>query len=57
MLLIEVSCLAITNVADKESKKAEKYQQLAGEMLRTYNQMIPVVFGVSGIVSNNKEAI
>ena len=37
ILLIKVSCPADTNVADKMGKKVEKYQRLAGEMLRTYN--------------------
>ena len=58
ILLIEVSCPADINVLDKENEKITKYQRLAGEMSRTYCQpavIIPVVFGVSGVVSNNQK--
>ena len=59
ILLIEVSCPADINVADKEGKRVAKYQQLAREMSRTYHQdvaIIPVVFGVSGIVSKQQRS-
>jgi len=59
ILLIEVSCPADTNVPDKEFNKVGKYQRLAGEMSRTYHQdvvIVPVVFGVSGIVSKQQRS-
>ena len=58
ILLIEVSCPADINVLDKETEKITKYQQLAGEITRTYCQpveIIPVVFGASGIISKRQK--
>jgi len=49
----------VTNIADKKGNKVEKYQPLAGEMSNIYNQdvvTIPVVFGVSGIVSKQQRS-
>ena len=57
--LIEVSCPADINVVDKEGEKVSKYQRLSGEMSRTYLEevvTVPVVFGVSGIVSKHQKS-
>jgi len=57
ILLIEVSCPADTNVADKVGKKVEKYQWLAGKMLQSRCSYNSSCFGVSGIVSKQQKAI
>ena len=54
-----MSCPSDINVPDKELEKVGKYQRLAGEMSRTYHQdvvIVPVVFGVSGVVSKQQRS-
>jgi len=57
ILLLEVSCPADVNILSKEEEKISKYQPLVQQMRLIYHQpvqVIPVVFGVTGVSSKNQ---
>ena len=57
ILFVEISCPCDVNVFEKEDEKVSKYQVLAREMSICYNQpvqVIPVIFGHSGVVSSRQ---
>ncbi|XP_065896282.1 uncharacterized protein [Dysidea avara] len=56
ILLLEISCPADMNILMKEEEKITKYQPLVQQMRQIYHQpvqVIPIVFGVTGMASKN----
>ena len=59
ILFLEIACCADVNILDKEDEKISKYQALAREVSTGYCQpvdVIPIVFGHSGIVSSHQSS-
>ena len=55
---IVMFCPADVKVVEKEEAKVQKYQALASELIYLYEQpvdVIPVVFGHSGVVSSRQQ--
>jgi len=58
ILLLEVSCPADVNIAEKEGEKIAKYQPLVRQLMQLHSQpvdVMPVVLGVTGVVSRQQD--
>ncbi|GJQ82977.1 hypothetical protein Trydic_g15797 [Trypoxylus dichotomus] len=57
MNVIEMSCPADTNIADKEDEKIRKYKDLMYDFKNTYKEyetiLIPIIVGVMGGMKSN----